>query len=121
MKLAISATSDGWDAPVDERFGRAKCFAIITIDGDKREIENTSNTQNLQAAQGAGIQAAATVSNSGATILLTGHVGPKAFRALEAGKIEICTGVSGTVKDALEGYLAGNYKISKGADVEGHW
>ncbi len=121
MKIAITAAGEGWDAPVDERFGRAKSFAIVTMDDDERQLHMTPNTQNLHAAQGAGIQAAQTVADQGVTVLLTGHVGPKAYRALAAGKIEIYSGISGNVKSALEDYLAGKLTKTTGADVEGHW
>ena len=121
MKIAVTASGEGWDAPIDERFGRARCFAIITIEGDQRSLDNIDNTQNLQAAQGAGIQAAEAIHRSGATKLMTGHVGPKAFRALNAGRVEIYSGVRGTVLQAVEDFLAGRLTPTKGADVEGHW
>lgn len=121
MKIAISATAEGWDAAVDERFGRARYFSIVTIEGDSREIESIPNTQNLQAAQGAGIQAAQNVIGTGATKLLTGHVGPKAFKVLAAGEVEIHTVDGVTVKEAVEDLLAGKYNAVQSADVEGHW
>ncbi len=121
MKLAVTAAGSGWDAPTDTRFGRAQAFCIVTVDGDHQEIETLPNTQNLHAAQGAGIQAAETVSKAGVEILLTGHVGPKAFRALNAAKIEIYSGIQGTVRQAVDDYLANKLTKASGADVEGHW
>ncbi len=121
MKIAITSSGEGLNAPVDERFGRAANFVLVEVDGDERKVETVPNTQNRQAAQGAGIQAAETVHRNGAQILLTGHVGPKAFRALDAAKIEIYSGIKGTVGDALDDYLAGRLQQTHGADVEGHW
>jgi predicted Fe-Mo cluster-binding NifX family protein len=79
------------------------------------------NSQNLNAAQGAGIQAAATVSRLGATVLITGHCGPKAFRALMAAGIKIYTGATGTVSEAIAQFKAGKLSLADAADVEGHW
>lgn len=121
QKIAISVAKEGWDADVDARFGRAAGFAIIALDGESRSLHYLSNIQNLQAAQGAGIQAAETVANTGAEILLTGHVGPKAFRALKAAGITMYTGITGSVEDALREYAAGNLDEAIDADVEGHW
>lgn len=121
QKIAISVAKEGWNADVDARFGRAAGFAIVVLDGEERSLQYLSNTQNLQAAQGAGIQAAETVANAGVEFLLTGHVGPKAFRALKAAGIVTYTGITGSVEDALREYAAGNLNEAKNADVEGHW
>ena len=120
-KIAISSRGDNWDDPVDERFGRAAYFAIVDTRVVPPALVPVPNKQNLQAAQGAGIQAAQNVADQGVTVLLTGHVGPKAFTALNAAGIEIFTGISGTVKDALSAYLSGSLTKASGADVEGHW
>ncbi len=121
MKIAITSSGEGLQAPVDERFGRAKNFVIVEVNGDEKNVQTVPNTQNRQAAQGAGIQAAETVHRNGAEILLTGHVGPKAFRALDAAKIQIFSGIKGTVDEALDDYIAGRLDQAHGADVEGHW
>lgn len=121
MKIAITATKEGLQMPVDERFGRAQGFAIVDGDDPAGSYTYIPNTQNLQAAQGAGIQAAEHVAKTGATVLLTGHVGPKAYRALAAAKIEIYSGIKGTIAQAVEDFKAGKLTKADGADVEGHW
>ena len=119
MKIAISAQGDTLEAPVDPRFGRAKKF--IVVDLDSGEIEAVDNAQNMNAAQGAGIQAAQNVVNLGVEALLTGHCGPKAFRVLSAAKVKVFAGAAGSVAEALEKYKNGELKESESADVEGHW
>ena len=119
MKIAISTSGPELDAQIDPRFGRAKSF--IVYDTDTAEITGVDNTQNLNAPQGAGIQAAATVARLGATVLITGHCGPKAFRALTAAGIKIYTGATGTVAAAVAQFQAGMLTLAAAADVEGHW
>ncbi len=119
MKIAVTCQGEDIAEPVDPRFGRAKTFAIY--DTDSREIVFISNMQNMEAAQGAGIQAARTIVDSGAKILITGNVGPKAFAALTSAGIEMYTGASGTIEQAIHDYRSGKLKKAESANVEGHW
>ena len=119
MKIAFSASENTMDSPLDQRFGRAAMF--IVYDTDKDTFTVVDNTQNLNAAQGAGIQSAQNVVNAGAKVLITGHTGPKAFRVLEAAKVETYLCPSGTVQNALDAWKKGELKMISEADVEGHW
>jgi len=119
MKLAITAAGESLQSSVDARFGRAKFFVLV--DTDTQTVTAVSNDVNLNAAQGAGIQAGKRVVELGVKALLTGHVGPKAFSTLRAGDIEVYTGAAGTVADAVEQFKAGKLKVSQAADVEAHW
>ena len=53
--------------------------------------------------------------------VITGHVGPKAFAALQAGGVKVYTGASGTVAEAVEQFKAGKLRATESANVEGHW
>jgi len=106
------------DSPVDPRFGRARHFVLV--DTDSGEFTGHDNAQNLNAPQGAGIQAAQAVARLGAEAVLTGHVGPKAFATLRAGKVAVFTGVTGTVREAVERFKAGELHAAEKPDVEGH-
>lgn len=119
MKLAITTTGQTIECPMDRRFGRAGAFLIFDVESG--EYECLSNDQNLQAAQGAGIQAAQQVVNSGVTAVITGHCGPKAFRVLTAANITIYNCNASTVMEAIEQYKAGQLQPAQSADVEGHW
>jgi predicted Fe-Mo cluster-binding NifX family protein len=119
MKLAVSSQSGSLQSPLDPRFGRAKYF--ILLDTETGAFSAVDNSVNLNAAQGAGIQAARRVVELGADALITGHVGPKAFSTLQAGGIRIYAGASGTVAEAIEQFKAGKLEAASSADVEGHW
>jgi len=119
MRIAITTSGKDLDAPVDPRFGRAKSF--IVYDTDSGQWSLMDNAQNLNAAQGAGIQAATVVVNAGAEAVLTGNCGPKAFRALLAGKVKVYTGVSGTVREAIDHLRAGQLRPADAASVESHF
>ena len=119
MKIAITTSGADLDAPVDPRFGRAKAF--ILYDNDTGDWSLLDNAQNLNAAQGAGIQAATTVVHAGAEAVLTGNCGPKAFATLAAGKVAVYTAVAGTVRDAIEKFQAGQLQAASQATVGGHF
>ena len=126
MKIAITSQGQALDSQVDSRFGRARFF--IVVDTETCEFSASDNGQNLNAAQGAGIQAGKNVVDLGVEAVVTGHVGPKAFATLQAGGVKVYTGAAdsagaktGTVAEAIEQFKAGQLKQTNDADVEGHW
>jgi predicted Fe-Mo cluster-binding NifX family protein len=118
-KIAFSTSGETLDAPLDVRFGRAPKFLVYDLDNETFEV--VDNQQNLNAAQGAGIQSAETVARLGAKGLVTGHCGPKAFRVLLAAGIKVYTTDAPTVAAALDLYRSGKLTEAKAADVDGHW
>ena len=119
MKLAITAQGMDLAAEVDPRFGRAKYF--IVMDTETGSWSAVDNSMNLNAAQGAGIQAGRNVVNLGVQGVVTGHVGPKAFATLNSGGVRIYTGATGTIAHAVEQFKSGRLSVTETADVEGHW
>lgn len=119
MKIAITSEGDTLESMVDQRFGRASRFIIFDTEAETFTV--LDNSQNLNAAQGAGIQSAQHVVDSGATVLITGHTGPKAFRVLTAGKIAIFLCEKETVQKAIDMWKKSELKEITEADVEGHW
>lgn len=119
MIIAVSAQGRDLQGEVDPRFGRAACFLLV--DSETMDFEVVENQQNFNLPQGAGIQAAQTLANHGAEVLLTGNCGPKAFKALGAAGIKVVVGVEGKIEAAVRGYLQGRYGHAAGANVEGHW
>lgn len=119
MKIVITAQGDSQDSEVDPRFGRAKTFLVYDTGTDT--FTPVSNTQNIQAMQGAGIQAGRTVADTGAEAVLTGNCGPKAFRVLKGAGIRVYTGVKGTVRETVAAFKNGELVEASEANVEGHW
>lgn len=119
MQIVVTSQGPNLNSPVDPRFGRARHFLLV--DTGSGAFTAHDNTQNLNAPQGAGIQAAQAVARLGAAAVLTGHVGPKAFAVLKAANIAVYTGASGSVRDAVAAFQAGKLQAAQAADVEGHW
>ncbi|MCD6527598.1 MAG: NifB/NifX family molybdenum-iron cluster-binding protein [Desulfuromonas sp.] len=119
MKIAISTTGNTLDAAIDPRFGRAARFLIYDL--DDKTFTLVENEQNLNAAQGAGIQAAKIIADNEAKAIISGQCGPKAFKILSAAGITIYPCDAGSVAEAIELYTAGALQPAKDATVEGHW
>jgi len=118
MKIAITAAGSTLDAEVDPRFGRCQYFIIA--DPETMEFEAVDNSSAM-AAGGAGISAAQMIAGKGIEAVLTGNCGPNAHQVLSAAGIQVITGVSGKVKDAIEGYRTGKFKTSSQPNVPDHF
>ena len=119
MKIAVTSTGIDLDSEVDPRFGRAAY--ILIVDSENLDFEVLDNKENVNALQGAGIQAACMVSDKHAEVLLTGFCGPKAFKALTAAKIGVANDAGGSIRDAVMAHLDGRLPLSAAPNVEGHW
>jgi len=118
MKLCISAFSGSLDSEVDSRFGR--CPYFVLVDSETMDFKAVPNDSS-GAAHGAGIQAAQTAINLGADVIITGNVGPNAFNVLSAAGVKIVTGVSGSVREAVEKFRCGQLREAANPSVGGHF
>jgi predicted Fe-Mo cluster-binding NifX family protein len=119
MKLAITTQGPESNSPVDLRFGRARFFRIVdTETGQQTAVDNA---EGMNAVQGAGVQAGQTLARLGVQALLTGHVGPKAWSAVQAANIQVYSVSAGTADQAVQDFKAGRLRALAQADVRGHW
>ena len=118
VKICISASTGNLDSQVDPRFGRCPYFVIV--DSETMEFEAIPN-RAAGATGGAGIQAAQTVANKGARVVVTGNIGPNAFQALSNLGIKIVVGASGNIRKAVEAYKKGELNEAKTSTVRSHF
>jgi len=118
MKIAISASGNSLDAAVDPRFGR--CSYFIVIDPTTMKYEALNNSANTGSG-GAGIATGQMLARTGVNTVLTGNYGPKAHQVLSANGIQVITGISGKIKDAVEEYKLGTFSVSRRATVADHF
>jgi len=118
LRICITASGNNLDAQLDPRFGR--CAYLVIVDSETLQFEAVPNLAS-GATGGAGIQAAQTIANKGVKVLVTGNVGPNAFQALSAAGIDIITGASGTVREAVEKFRKGELRKTDAPTVGDHF
>jgi predicted Fe-Mo cluster-binding NifX family protein len=119
VKIAITAQGKELSSEIDLRFGRTKW--LIVFDTETGEFQAHDNKVNLNAAQGAGIQTGRNIANLGVEAVITGNIGPNAFKTLKTANVRMFLAESQTVQDAIDSFKAGVLKEVDQANVEGHW
>lgn len=119
MKVAITAQGQELSSMIDLRFGRARW--ILVVDTESGELQVHDNAVQLNLPQGAGIQTGQNVANLGVEAVITGNVGPNAFRTLNAANIKVFLATQQTVEEAVTAFKNGRLQDAQQANVEGHW
>ncbi len=118
MKICVTAGASGLDAPMDPRFGRCPYFVIVDTDSMS---ENSFANPNVNAASGAGIQAAQQIAREGASALITGNVGPNAMQTLSAANIDVYQYKgAGSVREVVDKFKRGELVKIADASVPAH-
>jgi len=102
-KIAVPTDGDDLSATVGEKFGR--CHRFLVVDGITGVTDKIGNAASVDD-HNAGIKSAKRVIDYGVDVVLTGKCGPKALKLLEAAGIDVVTGVSGKIADAVAAYRA---------------
>jgi len=119
MKIAITSQGKELSNEMDLRFGRAKFLLVVDTETDGFEVHD--NSMNLNAAQGAGIQTGQNIANLDVEAVITGNVGPNAFKTLNAANVKIFLAEKQTIAEAIDLFKTGKLKEVDQANVEGHW
>lgn len=114
MRICITAEGKDLDSKVDPRFGRCKYFIIMDVDTMTLEAMNNPNIDSMG---GAGIQSGQFIAEKQVKAVLTGNIGPNAFQTLQAAGVDVITGITGTVKEAVDKYKKGELKSTEGPSV----
>lgn len=101
MKIAVSADGPDLDSEVASRLGTSEYLLIIDLeDGGYEAVPNPAQIGQ----RGAGVQAVVLMVDRGAEAILTGHCSPALAGQLAANGIEIRTGITGKVSEAVRHY-----------------
>jgi predicted Fe-Mo cluster-binding NifX family protein len=106
MRIVVSTeTNAGLDAPVAGHFGRCPFFTLVDLDEDRvQAVQAVANPYFPNHEPG---QVPKFVHSQGAHVMLTGGMGGRAAAFFEQYGIRPVTGASGTVRQALASFQAG--------------
>ncbi len=114
MKVAVSSTGKDLQSQIDPHFGRCAFFIIVDINDMSFDA---FDNENMALSGGAGIQAAGLISSKGVSAVLTGNCGPNAMKTFSAAGVQVFTGVTGSVAEAVEKYKQRTLTPSTDANV----
>jgi predicted Fe-Mo cluster-binding NifX family protein len=117
MKIAVTATGEGLDAPTSPIFGRSAYISLIET--DTMACETLANPA-ISASGGAGIQAAQLLASHGVQAVLTGNVGPNAFQVFGAANIPVYLHNGTSVRQAVEAFTKGELTEASGPSARSH-
>jgi len=117
MKVVVTSSGTDLEAQVNPAFGR--CPVYLFVDAETMQFEAVENPA-MDAAGGAGIQAAQFVVERGAQAVVTGNVGPNAFQVLQSADVPVYLFGGGTVRQAVEAYKAGELSAAGDASKPTH-
>lgn len=117
MKVVVTAQGTDLDSLTSPVFGR--CPAFVFVDTETMQFEGLANPC-MSAGGGAGIQAAQLVVDRGASAVLSHNVGPNAFAVLEPAGVAVYRIDSGTVRQAVEAFVAGKLARLESPSIGAH-
>ena len=122
--IAIPSMSEGGlNDVMSQRFGRCNSFTFVELQDNEIISVKTIQNQAMNAMGGAGIQAAETVGNNNANIVIAGFIGPNAANALNALKTKIYQAPDKqvTIKELIELYKNNKLEQITSANVASHY
>jgi predicted Fe-Mo cluster-binding NifX family protein len=117
IKSVVTANGIDLDAPVSSVLGR--CPAYVLVDTETMHVKAIENPAT-DTHRGAGFEAAESIVERGAQAVVTGGVGPNAFRVLQAAGVPVYLCGGGTVREAVTAYVLGRLQPMEGASVATH-
>jgi predicted Fe-Mo cluster-binding NifX family protein/Pyruvate/2-oxoacid:ferredoxin oxidoreductase delta subunit len=100
----VTATGPNLEDRVEERFGR--CAYFLIIDPTTWDFEAIANP-NLTLGGNMGIQSAQLLAQKGVQVILTGNCGQNAIQVFGSSNIQVFSGITGSVRQAVEAYCSG--------------
>ena len=109
MKIAVTSESlQGMDSKVSHHFGRCPYYTIVAVENGA--VVSAQTIPNPGAGGHSPGELPALIRQLGVDVLLTGGMGPRAVGFFARYGIEVVTGAQGTVRSAVEAYLAGRLR-----------
>ncbi|PIE16747.1 MAG: dinitrogenase iron-molybdenum cofactor biosynthesis protein [Proteobacteria bacterium] len=103
-----SATDRGLASPIGAHFGRSPYFTLLRVEGDA--VVGVTVVANPAAEHHLPGQIPTFVRDQGAEIVLAGGIGRRALTRFEQLGVDVASGATGTVQDAVTAWLEGRLR-----------
>ena len=115
MKIAVTAeNNNGLESVVAQHFGHAPFFMLVDVEsGEVNAVQGIVNPFSEAHQPG---QIPGFIHEQKANVILSGGMGGRAIQFFDELGIQVATGASGTVRQALENYLGGQLKEAAPCD-----
>lgn len=112
MKIAISMKGTEKNNLMDMRFGRCDHFTIYNTEKDTIDI---IDNKGKSSSGGAGIVAAQQLIDENVDVIITGNLGPNAFKIIEKSNIKVykCDDISLSIESIIK-----KYKLHELTEIE---
>jgi predicted Fe-Mo cluster-binding NifX family protein len=117
VKIVVPANGTDLDAPTSPVFGR--CPVYVLVDTETMHFEAMENPE-MSSLRGAGFHTPEFIVERGAQAVVTGNVGPNAFKVLQASGVPVYLSGDMTVRKAIEAYKSGRLQPVEEANVPTH-
>jgi predicted Fe-Mo cluster-binding NifX family protein len=101
MKIGFPTDSNNLDAQISSKMSSADW--LLVVDTEDMSFEAVQAPQ-MSARSGSGVQALSLLLERGARMLILGYISPNIAQSLEKSGIQVITGVSGCVEEAVAQY-----------------
>lgn len=106
MRIAVSAESEqGLQSEVSPHFGRCRYYVLVDLNG--KVVEQVTTVVNPHYGNHQPGQVPAFIHRQGVDVMVSGGMGARAVQFFNQHGIQVATGASGTVREAIERYLRG--------------
>lgn len=109
MRIAVSAESDnGLKSEVSPHFGRCPYYALVDLDEENEQVvEHVRTVANPYYGHHQPGQIPAFIHSQGVNVMVAGGMGAGAISYFGQLGIDVATGASGSVREAIERYQKG--------------
>lgn len=116
MRIVVTAENNlGLDSFVCEHFGRSPYFVLVDVEDG--QVANASAVANPFYNDHQPGQVPAFIQSQNADVMVSGGMGAGAIAYFDQYGIQVATGATGTVRDAVERYLRG--ELGRGSSCAG--
>ena len=111
MIICITSQGEERSSNVDPRFGRCSYFCFYNTESGEYRFEPN---QFASGVGGVGVQTSEYMAQQDVKAILTGQVGPNAFKTLNAAGIDVYPRAEGTIEAVVQSFLNGEYEKTGG-------